>query len=51
MKSAMKKIGAYDDIMEDGQYIAHCGAWHRLENIPWTCPLCGWQFVIKHAPQ
>ena len=26
---------------EEGALIAHCGEWHVVEGVPWTCPKCG----------
>ena len=26
----------------EGQYIAHCGRWHKLTALPMTLPCCGW---------
>ena len=26
---------------EERALIAHCGGWHVVEGVPWTCPKCG----------
>lgn len=25
--------------------IAHCGQWHPVTALPWSCPLCAWTFT------
>ena len=37
-----REEATFQRVMHQGaQMIAHCGAWHPLTTLPWSCPQCG----------